>query len=42
MTDEFTPLTGRCMCRAVEVSTARPFVGALCCHCKRCRIAPLP
>jgi hypothetical protein len=37
MTDDFIPLTGRCMCGAVEVSTAAPFVGALFCHCKRCQ-----
>jgi hypothetical protein len=37
MTDDFTPLTGRCMCGAVEVSTAAPFVGALYCPCKRCQ-----
>ena len=37
MTDDFTPLTGRCMCGAVEISTAAPFVGALYCHCKRCQ-----
>src|SRR5215207_7754949 len=37
VTDDFIPLTGRCMCGAVEVSTAAPFVGALFCHCKRCQ-----
>ena|SRR5215207_5261460 len=37
MTDDFTPLKGRCMCGAVEVSTAEPFLGALYCHCTRCQ-----
>jgi hypothetical protein len=37
MSDDFTPLTGRCMCDAVEVSTAAPFIGALFCHCKHCQ-----
>jgi hypothetical protein len=37
MSDDFTALTGRCMCGAVEISTAAPFIGALYCHCKRCQ-----
>ena len=37
MTDDFSPITGRCMCGAVEVSSVAPFVGALYCHCKRCQ-----
>jgi hypothetical protein len=37
MTEEFTPLTGRCMCGAVEVRTDAPFLGALYCHCTRCQ-----
>ena len=37
MSDDFTPLTGRCICDAVEVSTVAPFIGALFCHCKRCQ-----
>lgn len=37
MGDDFIHLNGRCMCGAVEVSTAAPFVGALYCHCKRCQ-----
>jgi hypothetical protein len=37
MTDDFSPLTGRCMCGAVQVSTAEPFAGALYCHCTRCQ-----
>ena len=37
MTDDFSPITGRCMCGAVEVSAAEPFVGALYCHCTRCQ-----
>ena len=31
------PLTGRCMCEAVLISTSAPFLGALYCHCKRCQ-----
>jgi hypothetical protein len=37
MPHDFSALTGRCMCGAVEVSTAAPFLGALYCHCKRCQ-----
>jgi hypothetical protein len=37
MADDFSPITGRCMCGAVEVSSVAPFVGALYCHCKRCQ-----
>jgi hypothetical protein len=37
MADRLTPLTGRCMCGAVQISTSAPFLGALYCHCKRCQ-----
>ena len=37
MPDRFIPLTGRCMCGAVQISTSAPFLGALYCHCKRCQ-----
>ena len=37
MAEDFTPLTGRCMCGGVEVRTSEPFLGALYCHCKRCQ-----
>jgi hypothetical protein len=37
MTEELTPLTGRCMCGAVEIRTDAPFLGALYCHCTRCQ-----
>ena len=33
MPDGFTPLTGRCMCGAVQISTSAPFLGAIYCHC---------
>ena len=31
------PLTGRCMCDAVEFEISAPMPGAVYCHCKRCQ-----
>jgi hypothetical protein len=31
------PLVGGCMCGAVRFAVARPLLGALYCHCKRCQ-----
>ena len=36
MTDDFSPITGRCMPSRGGL-TAEPFVGALYCHCTRCQ-----
>jgi len=37
MSSESFPLTGRCMCGAVEVATTGPLLGVVVCHCKRCQ-----
>jgi hypothetical protein len=33
----FEPLDGRCMCGAVSFQVTAPLLGALYCHCTRCR-----
>src|SRR4051812_16983127 len=35
--DGVAPLTGRCMCGAVEFRVGAPLLGAAYCHCKRCQ-----
>jgi hypothetical protein len=37
MADNFTPLTGGCMCGAVRFEVGAPLAGALYCHCTRCQ-----
>jgi hypothetical protein len=37
MPEPVAPLSGRCMCGAVEFSVSEPLLGALYCHCKRCQ-----
>lgn len=37
MAEPVAPLTGRCLCGAVELSISEPLVGARYCHCTRCQ-----